>query len=296
MNLASLPLISVVIPTYEMKGRGLYFLKRCLTSLQKQINIPPGELEIIVSDQSTDKTIENYCKAFSKNLRYHRITSGHGNAAHNLNAGISQAKGQYVKILFQDDFLVEKNYLLTIINVIQKKQPEIILSAAVHAINDLDLYNPITPKPNPFFLFGKNTVSSPSVLTIKKDVVYHHNFDEHLLMLFDCDFYYRIFEKNLSISILKNIHIANGVWSGQTQNHINRNQFTKEVRYLNRKYPERLMNLKLVEYIRDFKKDHPNAQLPFSDVLEPNFLQIIMEYGKFISGNRPKKPCISKRY
>jgi glycosyltransferase involved in cell wall biosynthesis len=290
MNLASLPLISVVIPTYQMKGQGLSFLKRCLTSLQMQINIPPGTLEIIISDQSTDKTIENFCKAFGNNLHYYRIATGCGNAAHNLNAGIFRAKGQYLKILFQDDFLVEKDHLSSIIDVIQKKQPEIILSAAVHAINNLDFYNPMVPKPNQFFLFGKNTVSSPSVLTIKRDVAEGNAFDEYLLMLFDCDFYYRIFKKNLDIIILKNIRIANGIWSGQTQNHINRSQFTKEVRYLNRKYPESHMKLKLVEYIRDFKRDHPNAQLPFSDVLEPNFLQIIMEFGKFISGNGSRNP------
>jgi glycosyltransferase involved in cell wall biosynthesis len=51
------PLISVVIPTYEMKGQGLVFLIRALESINRQTGIDPTELEIVISDQSDDKVI-----------------------------------------------------------------------------------------------------------------------------------------------------------------------------------------------------------------------------------------------
>jgi glycosyltransferase involved in cell wall biosynthesis len=44
MATTSLPLISIVIPTYEMKGQGVSFLKRCLDSLEKQVEIYPEDI------------------------------------------------------------------------------------------------------------------------------------------------------------------------------------------------------------------------------------------------------------
>lgn len=273
MASSSSALLSIVVPTYEMKGQGAVFLERCLASITKQIHIDQSAIEIVVSDQSRDKVIEHLCYNHTNVIQYHRVTTGKGIAAHNLNSGIAQASGQFIKVLFQDDFLVEDDYLAQILIAIRDDQPDVILSAATHTNNGVDFYNPLIPHDNPYFLFGNNTVSSPSALTIKTEIAKANRFDERLLMLFDCDLYYRIFNQNLKINILERIHIANGVWEGQTQHRIDHQQFTKEVRYLNWKYPLAQMGLTLTAYEELFLKLHPNAELPFSKNLGLSWLR-----------------------
>lgn len=276
MASSSSPLISIVIPTYEMKGQGAVFLERCLASITKQIDIDQGAIEIVVSDQSSDKVIEHLCDNHPNVIQYHRVNTGKGVAAHNLNSGIAQASGQFIKVLFQDDFLVEDDYLAQIMIAIRDDQPDVILSAATHTNNGVDFYNPLVPHDNPYFLFGNNTASSPSILTIKTEVAKVNLFDEQLLMLFDCDLYYRIFNQNLRINILESIHIANGVWEGQAQHRIDHQQFTKEVRYLNWKYPLAQMSSLLPAYEQVFRELHPNAVLPFSKDLSLSWLRKIL--------------------
>jgi hypothetical protein len=256
-----------------MKGQGVFFLKRCLDSIEKQINIDPQAIEVVISDQSNNEAIEQFCEISTLPVQYHRTTTGRGIAAHNLNTGITRAKGQYIKILFQDDLLVENIYLSTLSKIIHQENPDGILTGALHTTDGQTFTNPITPQKNPYFLFGNNTASSPSVITLKREVAKVLPFDEQLKMLFDCEFYYRLFQDRLNIIITENIHIANGIWEGQAQHQIDNSQFTLEVRYLNWKYPAAQMQKMLPEYKELFHSLHPNATLPFSENLQANLFK-----------------------
>lgn len=279
MTAISPPLISIVIPTYEMKDQGLIFLKRCLSSIENQIDIDHKTIEIVVSDQSNNEVIEQFCNTHPNAIQYHRTTTKRGIAAHNLNKGIANATGQYIKILFQDDVLVENNYLSALSNILHQKNPDVILTGALHTTDGKAFTNPITPQNNPYFLFGNNTASSPSVITLKREATTTLLFDEHLKMLFDCDFYYRLFNNDRNIIIDDQIHIANGIWEGQAQHQINQKQFTKEVRYLNWKYPQAVMKSMLPQYKVEFHRLHPRAQLPFSEELDLSWAtQLLYRY------------------
>jgi glycosyltransferase involved in cell wall biosynthesis len=268
MALQPPPLISIVIPTYEMKGHGVVFLEHCLFSIQKQTGFDNKDVEIIISDHSSDQAIASFCHSLgNKQIHYHRTTTGKGIAAHNLNAGINLARGSYIKILFQDDILVQDFYLKTTMDLIKLHTPSCILSAASHTKDGQSFFNPIVPSNNPYLLFGNNTVSSPSTLTASKKFLQEHPFDENLKLLFDCDFYYRIFEQSQNIIIDPEIFIANGVWEGQTQFSISQKQFSQEVRYLNWKYPKANLTQLLVSYGHFFTELHPTAPFPFNQKL-----------------------------
>lgn len=275
MNSSSLPLISIVIPTYEMKGQGVFFLKRCLDTIEKQINIDPQAIEVVISDQSNNEAIEQFCKTSTLSVQYHRTITGRGVAAHNLNTGVTRAKGQYIKILFQDDLLVQDTYLATLLQIFQEQKPQCILSAATHTQDGKQFYDLMTPKDNPHFLFGNNTVSSPSVLTAAKSIFEGMPFDEHLKLLFDCDFYYRLFQTYQNIVIAPSIAVANGIWEGQSQFSISAKQFTQEVRYLNWKYPGAQLPKAIASYQQYFANLHPDAPFPFDTKIEPSGIQKI---------------------
>jgi glycosyltransferase involved in cell wall biosynthesis len=275
MATTSSPLISIVIPTYEMKGQGVSFLKRCLDSIEKQVEVYPEDIEVVISDQSNNDAIEQFCKTSTLPVQYYPTTTGRGIAAHNLNTGIARAKGQYIKILFQDDLLVEVNHLATIIETIKRTKTLCILTGATHTRDGIDFYNSISPQNNPYFLFGNNTVSSPSVLTVAKRIIDTIPFDENLKLLFDCDFYFQLFSQCNSVVILDTIFVANGVWDGQTQFAIGEKQFSKEVRYLNWKHPDAKLSNAISTYQQYFANLHPNAPFPFYTNIEPRWIERI---------------------
>ena len=279
----SAPAISVVIPTYEMKGRGVSFLQRCLGSIEKQIQIGHHQVEVIISDQSKDADIERAIERhpFPFHLRYLRTRSKRGIAAHNLNVGIAHAQGQYVKILFQDDLLVQDDYLHSALTLCNAEQAVCLFSGAVHTQDGSNFSNAITPRANPFLLFGYNTISSPSVMMVERQFAQTHPFDESLKMLFDCAFYYDVLTSSVKVVFAPHLQIANGIWEGQAQHGIGFEQMTREVRYLHRRYPQAQLPELLPAYQQDFAQRHPQAPFAFSTNLEPTPWDRLVEWCQY---------------
>ncbi|MEH2128164.1 glycosyltransferase [Nostoc sp.] len=94
------PLVSICIPTYN----GEKFIAEAINSVLHQTYL---NIEIILSDDnSTDITVE-IAKLFNQKLCYNFSILEHSQygLAQNWNFCISQAKGKYIKFLFQDDLL-----------------------------------------------------------------------------------------------------------------------------------------------------------------------------------------------
>lgn len=249
-------MISIVIPTYEMKGLGVAFLRRALDSINKQVIGSQYPLEIIVSDHSKDAQIADFIKAYSSRvvIRHCMNPSGHGNISQNVNFSIAQAQYPYIKILFQDDLLVETHYLQTIANIIDTQSPDCIFSCATHTTNTLEFTGDIEPRNNAFLLFGQNTISDPSVLTIRKSIFQEIPFDENVKLLMDCEFYYHLFKHYPNFYLAKDIRIAIGVWSGQTQGDLSTENTVREITYLLSKYPADGLHDQVAKYC-DFLLD-----------------------------------------
>lgn len=98
------PLVSIVIPTYN----GEKFLKQAIDSVYKQ-TLQNFELIITddVSEDDTQKIVSRYQKDSRLSFYQNKSRLGIGG---NWNHGIKQSKGKYIKILCQDDVLME-NYL-----------------------------------------------------------------------------------------------------------------------------------------------------------------------------------------
>jgi glycosyltransferase involved in cell wall biosynthesis len=94
------PLISVIIPTYE---RPQFIIKACMTAYDQTYK----NIEIIVIDDNSKASYENYFDEFSKlKVKYtKRDTNGGGSAARNT--GIKMATGKYIAFLDDDDIWME---------------------------------------------------------------------------------------------------------------------------------------------------------------------------------------------
>jgi glycosyltransferase involved in cell wall biosynthesis len=95
MRVEELPLVSLCIPVYN----GAEFIQKTIESI-RQITYP--NLEIIISDDdSSDRSLDLIHAANLANCQI--FTHARSGLVKNWNFCISQAKGKYIKFLFQDD-------------------------------------------------------------------------------------------------------------------------------------------------------------------------------------------------
>lgn len=207
--------ISIVIPTYEMNGLGREFLKHNFEVLSKQTF---KDFDVVISDHSKNDDVESLCKEYEHILKisYLRNTHRIGSSSANINNAIKHAKGTLIKILFQDDFLASEYSLKQIADNFDLKTDTWLVTACKHTNNGVDFYKDYYPKYNDKIHLGKNTISSPSVLTIKNDSPLL--FDEKLIWLMDCDYYKRYYIAYGEPKIINEIGIVNRVGEHQITN------------------------------------------------------------------------------
>lgn len=225
--------ISVCIPTYEMYGRGAEFLA---FSLERIVNQTYQDFEVVISDQSTDDTIFEVVSSYKNrlNLLYNR-TEGRGSSL-NTNTAIRMATGDVVKILFQDDFLHHEGALHNIADVFSENvKIKWVITESYHTTDGITLYNLFRPIFNLTSLQqGKNTISSPSVLSFRnEDPIF---FDEGLTWVMDTDYYIRLYERYGEPTVLKIPGVVNRIWTQQHTNAIPMNTKETETRSLWRRF------------------------------------------------------------
>lgn len=217
--------LSIVIPCYEMMGEGENFLKHSLEIIKRQSF---KDFEVIVSDNSDDDAIKNLCKKYSF-VRWFR-SKKYGISA-NTNYGMKKAKGELIKFLFQDDFLYDEDSLMKTVNAFKG---EWLVSACECSNDGVTFYRPFYPHYSDDIWKGNNTISSPSVLTIRNKSPLL--FDERLTMLMDCDYYKRLYDKFGLPTILSEISVVNRTWGYQTSTTLSKDVTRLETSMLEKKY------------------------------------------------------------
>lgn len=216
--------LSIVIPTYEMKGLGRDYLRQSFDMLARQTF---QDFNVIVSDHSQDDGVRDLCAEYANRLTisYHRNAHDRGNSSANLNNAIRHATGALIKILFQDDFLYHDRALEDIVRNFDMEKDRWLVTACIHTKDGAQFFKPFRPRYNPLIYLANNTISSPSVLTIKND--HPLFFDERLLWVMDCDYYKRLHDTYGEPRILDSINVVNRVGSHQITNI----QATEDLKY-----------------------------------------------------------------
>ena len=227
--------ISIVIPAYEMHGMGAEFLSFSFDKLKDQSFL---DFDIVISDHSTNDSIKNLCKKYSKSLdiKYYRNHENLGNSSANVNNAISLATGKIIKILFQDDFLYSKDSLRDIKESFDSNpDKKWLVSACEHSTNGTSFYSTVIPELDAGkLLSGVNTISSPSVVSFLNE--YNVKFDENLIWMMDCDYYVRMATEFGEPIILEGVNVVNRIWSNQYNNMIPAETKEKETEYIKNKF------------------------------------------------------------
>jgi hypothetical protein len=247
------PFFSICIPSYEMNGSGVDFLKFNFKTFKQQSF---QDFEVVISDHSQNEEIKTLCNDTDLNIKYIKNTANVGNSSANLNNSIKNASGKWIKILFQDDFLYGKNALNDLqqfiknnFNIYSENYDENgiiqehnyndsgwIVTGSDHTTDGYYLLNPYEPRWSLDAIYkGHNTISSPSVLTFKNEKENNIYFDEKLIWLMDIDYYYQLYLKYGEPKILKEINAVNRVWLGSITASLNEDIKNKELEYFKNK-------------------------------------------------------------
>lgn len=185
-------LYSIAITTYECYGDGVRFTLENLQSIISQTYRP---IEVIISDHSKDNLIENAINKLDRQgieIVYVKYCEKYGNAAANFNNSLKYVSGKFIQCLSMDERLSNINSIQTNVDFIKNSNSEWIMCAAL--LDPPSRGNIFIPRWNPDLLYGINTMGGPGCV-IFKDSLKSIQFDENLKMMFDDDWYYRIFLK-----------------------------------------------------------------------------------------------------
>lgn len=224
------PLISIVIPCYDMAGRGVEMLRELLASIHIQT---VTDCEVVVSNYNPDAgrwlDIDSECRDWA--ARGMRITCRYGvaGAAANLNFAIESSHGDIIKPVFQDDKFMEPDSLqkiadafadgpmITLVDEPMGRQIKNLtqwISCTSHNAGEPEFreydHVPYPHRDLQALRAGENTYGSPSAMAWRRNDL---RFDENLKWLFDCEFYSRMAERyGVPVFVDTPIHIRQ--WSG----------------------------------------------------------------------------------
>ncbi len=226
------PAISVCIPAYDMGGKGAEFLAASFDRLVAQSLV---DFEIVVSDQSDSDGVAAVCAQFGDQLTIRRVDyrDGPRQASANVNNAMRHASGTILKVLFQDDFLVGDDALQQISGGFAESGAQWLLCGSGVSRDGQSVERPMVPRLTPQIRFGRNTVSSPSVLALRADTRLF--FDEGLIWLMDVEFYDRCHEKLGAPHILPETLVANRLHEGQVSAGVIKSLRRNELRHVWRK-------------------------------------------------------------
>ena len=225
--------VSVCIPTWEQYGRGFEFLQKNLNSILDQTY---KNYNVIVSDHSLNDDIKNLCNSYINYMEiiYVKNDNDLGNGPANTNNSIINADGDIIKIMFQDDFFYDKNALEIIVNEFKNDDCNWLVTGCNHTNDDgSTYYNQMIPYWNDNIVTGTNTISSPSVLSFRKNV--SCLFDTNLTMLMDCEMYWQLYVKYGLPLIIPNCLVTNRMHKHQISSTYNKN-INDEIKHVKSKH------------------------------------------------------------
>lgn len=229
-----MPKISVCIPTYEMKGKGRDFLNFSFDILNSQTF---KDFEVVVSDHSIEQDIKDLCEEWKNRLQINYIRNEYkrGISSANINVAIKNAKGEAIKVLFQDDFLLGVDSLETQYVHFFSNHNQWMVTACAHTSDGINIKDPFYPKYHDSIQYGNNTISSPSVLMIKNEDVLE--FDDNLFWLMDVEYYKRLYDTFGLPSICNYITVVNRGHENQVSNILATEEVkAREYKYVVEKY------------------------------------------------------------
>ena len=211
------PFISICIPAYKR----LPYLKRLLASIAEQSY---RHYEIIVSDDSDDESVYDFLQTFNYlvPIQYFKNSPSLGTPA-NWNAAISKAKGDWIKLMHDDDWFSTNDSLQKFADA-TLYGPKFIYSSYSNFIETEERYQPVHHNKTqlnrilrqPLLLLSENIIGPPSVTMFHKSIL--EKYDERMKWRVDLEYYIRVLLKEKEVYPIQDTLIHVGVSESQVTN------------------------------------------------------------------------------
>jgi len=225
---------TIAIPTYEYSGKGSTFLEYSFSILERQTF---KDFNVVISDHSLNSDIYDICTKWKNrlNISYIKNDIGRGVISPNINVCLKNSTGKYIKVLFQDDFLLNENSLRITHDFIKlNENVKWIMTAFYHSIDGYELSRPMVPSWNDLIWTGNNSMGCPTGMTIKNENLIF--FDEQLNWLMDVDYYKRMFDLYGKPHILNSYTVVNRTWGERLTDTISHEVKVREFKIVRDKY------------------------------------------------------------
>lgn len=212
--------ISICIPAYKRPEN----LQRLLSSIAIQTFI---DYEIIVTDDSPDDSVRKMVDQFSElPISYFKNEKSLGTPA-NWNYAISLAKGEWIKLMHDDDWFRNENSLQRYADRTRAGKTfifsgfvTVLESGKEKKSNFPPLWRKMIVK-NPVTLLAQNVIGTPSVTLVHRN--FEETYDERMKWRVDIDYYMQILEKEKAFERIDEPLVNVGMSEGQVTSYsINR--------------------------------------------------------------------------
>ncbi len=228
-----------------MGGKGAQYLKRSFDMMCIQTF---KDFDIVVSDQSKNTAIEDVCREYGDRLDIHYFKEDpRATPSDNTNNALKRATGKLIKILFLDDYLYHSESLQHIVDNFDLAKDAWLITACIHTKDGANYFREFHPRFNGEKILEKNTVSAPSVVTIKNSPSIPL-FDTNLIWWQDLDFYRALFNLYGNPKILGSVDIAIRVHENQMGNSSPTKRRETEYAYVLKKHKIRHKHALLLLY------------------------------------------------
>lgn len=219
---------SIIIPTYEYKGLSTYLLDKLLDSIVNQTFL---DYEIIIIDHSIDDVIESYSRNYKKlNIKYIKNTIGVGNSSINMNEGIKNSIGEFIKIMHMDDWFCNPNTLKLINDEINNNPNK--KWGGVGFNHFYEESNTIGRLILPYIDSNIRTlIGCPSVSFFLNDKKNPNYFDENLIIINDSDMHIRLGKKYGDPILINEYCVTIRISKNQVSNQVSHEKHIKEINY-----------------------------------------------------------------
>ena len=212
------PIISICIPAYKR----IDYLKRLLGSIEIQ---KFKDFEVIISDDSNDHSVEELLKEFNGKfeIKYFKNEKALGTPA-NWNHAISKAKGEWIKLMHDDDWFANEHSLEKFA-LATNNYNKFIFSAYCNKIEiknntEMMFFNENLKTKilkNPLLLLAKNIIGPPSVTLFHNSI--KDTYDVDLKWRVDIEYYIRNISKGIDFVYINEPLINVGVSESQVTNY-----------------------------------------------------------------------------
>ena len=207
--------LSICIPAYKRPEN----IDRLLSSINIQTF---KNYEIIITDDSADDSLVNVLEKYKHlSIEYYRSQKPLGTPA-NWNYCISLAKGEWIKIMHDDDWFVDEHSLSTFVKATSTGK-RFIISRYFNVFSSGKKELPGFPPASktkilqvPMLLLAKNVIGPPSVTLVHHTI--KEQYDTFMKWRVDIDFYIRILSREKQFELIDKPLVNVGISESQVTN------------------------------------------------------------------------------